>query len=128
MKKRLLITGGTGLLALNWACAMREKWDVTLGTHHHSVSLAGVGSHRLYLGDPIRLHDQIELMSPDLVVHTAGLTIVDMCEQFPDLAYQANVEIANNVAMAVAKQGAALIHISTDHLFSGRKRHKSGRG
>ena len=121
MKKRLLITGGTGLLALNWACAMREKWDVTLGTHHHSVSLAGVGSHRLYLGDPIRLHKQIELVSPDLVVHTAGLTSVDMCEQFPDLAYQANVEITRNVALAVAKHGAALIHISTDHLFSGRK-------
>ncbi len=121
MKKRLLITGGTGLLALNWACAMRENWNVTLGTHHHSVSLAGVCSLRLDLDDLIRLHDQIKLVSPDLVVHTAGLTSVDICEQFPDLAYQANVEITRNVALAVAKYGAALIHISTDHLFSGRK-------
>ena len=33
-KPKLLITGGSGLLALNWACAVRDEWDVILGTHH----------------------------------------------------------------------------------------------
>jgi dTDP-4-dehydrorhamnose reductase len=120
-KKRLLITGGSGLLALNWACALRGTWDVTLGTHRHSVDLAGVNVLPLALDDPDRLRVQLEEASPDLVVHTAGLTSVDRCELFPALAYQANVEIAKNVAQAVATQGAALVHVSTDHLFSGRQ-------
>jgi dTDP-4-dehydrorhamnose reductase len=118
-KKRLLITGGTGLLALNWACALRDTWDVTLGTHRHSVDLGGVSVCPLVLDDPDRLQAQIEAVAPDLVVHTAGLTSVDRCELIPELAYQANVEIALNVALAAAKRGSALVHVSTDHLFAG---------
>jgi dTDP-4-dehydrorhamnose reductase len=120
-KKRLLITGGSGLLALNWACALRDTWDVTLGTHQHSVELAGVDSCPLVLDEPVRLQIQFEKISPDLVVHTAGLTSVDRCELFPALAHQANVEIAKNVAQAAVVHGAALVHVSTDHLFSGQQ-------
>lgn len=120
-KKRLLITGGSGLLALNWACALRDTWDVTLGTHQHSVELAGVNARPLVLDDPAQLRAQLEAVSPDLVVHTAGLTSVDRCEMFPALAHQANVEIAKNVAQAAAMHGAALVHVSTDHLFSGQQ-------
>lgn len=120
-KKRLLITGGTGLLALNWACALRDTWDVTLGTHRHSVDLAGVSACPLVLDDLVRLQAQFEAVSPDLVVHTAGLTSVDKCELSPVIAHQANVEIAQNVALVAARHGAALVHVSTDHLFSGRE-------
>lgn len=120
-KKKLLITGGSGLLALNWACAMRDTWEVTLGTHQHSVGLAGVSARPLALDDPDQLRAQLEKVSPDLVVHTAGLTSVDRCELHPVLAHQANVEIARNVAQAAAVHGAALVHVSTDHLFSGRR-------
>jgi dTDP-4-dehydrorhamnose reductase len=118
-KKRLLITGGSGLLALNWACALRDTWDVTLGTHQHSVDLVGVRVSPMTLDDPALLRAQFEEISPDLVVHTAGLTSVDKCELFPALAHQANVEIARNVALAGARHGAALVHVSTDHLFAG---------
>jgi dTDP-4-dehydrorhamnose reductase len=55
------------------------------------------------------------------VVHTAGLTSVDKCELFPALAHQANIEIAKNVAQAAAMHRVALVHVSTDHLFSGRQ-------
>jgi len=120
-KKRLLITGGSGLLALNWACALRDTWDVTLATHQHSVDLVGVRVSPMTLDDPALLRAQFEKISPDLVVHTAGLTSVDKCELFPALAHQANIEIARNVAQAAAMHGAALVHISTDHLFSGRQ-------
>ena len=120
-KRRLLITGGSGLLALNWACAMRDSWDVTLGVHQHTVDLAGVQSASLTLDDPVKLFAQLDALSPDLIVHTAGLTSVDRCELFPALAHKANVELAKNIAQAAATRGTALVHISTDHLFSGLK-------
>jgi dTDP-4-dehydrorhamnose reductase len=120
-KKRLLITGGSGLLALNWACALRDIWDVVLGTHQHTVDLFGVRVIPMTLDDPALLRVQFEKISPHLVVHSAGLTSVDKCELFPALAHQANIEIAKNVALAAAMHGAALVHVSTDHLFSGRQ-------
>ncbi len=39
MKENILITGGSGLLALNWAATMREKLNITLGLHDRKVNL-----------------------------------------------------------------------------------------
>ena len=118
-KRRVLLTGGSGLLAINWACALRDGWDVVLGTHLHSVNLKGVASSRLDLGNQVRLESQIERLAPDLIVNTAGLTDVDRCEADPRLADLVNAELARNVAMVAARIGTSLIHISTDHLFAG---------
>lgn len=118
-KRRVLLTGGSGLLAINWACALREGWDVVLGTHLHSVDLKGVASCRLDLDDPARLESQIEQLAPDLIVNAAGLTDVDRCEADPALANLVNAELARNVAIVAARIGTGLIHISTDHLFAG---------
>ena len=118
-KDRLLITGGSGLLALNWACAMRESWDVVLGTHRHRVSLCGATAQPLDLGDVDRLSRQLAELSPDLVVNAAGLTSVDACEADPAQARHVNAELARNVAAAAASGSIRLVHISTDHLFAG---------
>ncbi|TAL64208.1 MAG: SDR family oxidoreductase [Legionella sp.] len=117
--KTVLITGGSGLLALNWACAVREKWNVILGVRQNFVKLEGVRAERIELDSEERFGSQLDKLSPDLVIHTAGLTSVDQCEQNPKLAYQANAVIARNVAWATAVRNIQLIHISTDHLFAG---------
>ena len=67
----------------------------------------------------MHLARQLDDLSPDLVVHTAGLTSVDRCETDRDLAHHANAVIARNIAEATAKRNIQLIHISTDHLFAG---------
>jgi dTDP-4-dehydrorhamnose reductase len=118
---RVLITGGSGLLALNWACAMRDKWEVVLGTHAHKVSLAGVASRPLDIENAGRLTRQFEELAPDIVVHAAGLTNVDRCEDDPVLARHVNAELARNVAEAAAGRNVRLVHVSTDHLFAGTR-------
>lgn len=119
--KTVLISGGTGLLALNWACAIWDSWHVILGTHQHRAKLNGMRSAQLNLDDEEKFGQQLDTMVPDLVVHTAGLTNVDQCEQAPDLAYQANAVIARTVARATAVRNIPLIHVSTDHLFTGNR-------
>ncbi|GAB2182020.1 hypothetical protein DLREEDagrD3_22430 [Denitratisoma sp. agr-D3] len=116
-----MITGGSGLLALNWACALRQRCRITLGVHRHDVRLAGVDSLRLRLDDAQSFSSQLRELAPDLVVHAAGLTRVDLCEQDPAAAKFANAEIARIVAQCVHSQGIRLLHISTDHLFSGQQ-------
>lgn len=118
-KQRVVLTGGSGLLALNWASAVRHEWDVVLGTHLHRVELSGTTSCRLDLEDPHRLGVQLDKLAPDLIVHTAGLTSVDRCQAEPVRARVANAEIARNTARAAAERRIALIYISTDHLFAG---------
>jgi dTDP-4-dehydrorhamnose reductase len=119
-KKRILITGGTGLLATNWAYATRDKWNVILATHQHEVHIEGVSSYKLELGNTSLLREQLDRLSPDLVIHTAGMTSVDRCEKERELALYVNADIARNVASATAERNISLVHISTDHLFSGK--------
>jgi dTDP-4-dehydrorhamnose reductase len=61
----------------------------------------------------------LERIHPDVVIHTAGLSSVERCESKPELARHVNVTLATNVAKACAFVGVKLVHISTDHLFSG---------
>jgi dTDP-4-dehydrorhamnose reductase len=117
-KKRVLITGGSGLLAINWACAIRDDMHVTLAMHHHSVELRGVKQCNLDLTDLLLLEEQIHLLAPDIIVHTAGLTNVETCEKNPSLAFHVNAEIASNIGLISSKYNIKFIHISTDHLFS----------
>ncbi|GGS25425.1 SDR family oxidoreductase [Deinococcus knuensis] len=60
---------------------------------------------------------------PHLVVHAAALADVTRCERDRALAWQVNVDGAAAVARACHATGAALIHISTDYVFSGDTGH-----
>ncbi len=61
-------------------------------------------------------------VQPDLVVHAAAYTDVDGCEKDPDLAFRVNAFGTQNVALAARQAGAALMHVSTNEVFSGRRR------
>ena len=118
---RVLITGGSGLLALNWACCIRDSWEVVLATHTKTVGLAKTRFTRIDLESEAELEKQLKTINPDLVVHTAGLTNVDFCEQHEQDALLANAVLARNVARTTAALGIKLDHISTDQLFDGSK-------
>lgn len=119
MKRSVLITGGSGLLALNWALAIRDRYSVTLGVHKRNVLLAGVETRRINLESVDHLVPVLEAVQPHVVIHTAGLANVERCEGTPSLAHHVNVILACNVAQACSKLGLPMVHISTDHLFSG---------
>ncbi len=107
------------MLALNWALAIRENYAVTLGLHERMISLTGVRTQRVELESVEHLVRTFDDARISMVVHAAGLTSVEKCEAKPDLAWHIHVDLAGNVAKACAKLGLPLIHISTDHLFSG---------
>jgi len=119
MRRKVLITGGSGLLALNWAITMRDDNDILLGMHKRSVSLDGVDACFIDLDSVEKVERKLEILEPDFVVHGAGLTSIEECEKYPDLAAKINIDFAFNVAKACAKLNIAFVHISTDHLFSG---------
>ena len=119
MIQTVYITGGSGLLALNWAVAIRSRCRVILGLHSRKVSLTGVETRPASLDSVERIMKELEDARAELVVHAAGLTSVEGCEANPELAQRLNVELAENVATACSSQGLPLVHISTDHLFSG---------
>lgn len=119
MQKRILFTGGSSLLALNWAIAIRDQFDVVLGLHHKSIVLHGVQHYPLDLTSVESLVCALQEIKPHIVIHSAALTSVERCESDPKLAFHVNAQIAEVVAIACCSQNLSLVHISTDHLFSG---------
>ncbi len=62
---------------------------------------------------------EIARIRPEIVINTAALTNVDMCESKPELAKLANSVAPSNIAQACREYGAKMIQISTDYVFSG---------
>jgi dTDP-4-dehydrorhamnose reductase len=98
---------------------MRDKYHITLGLHQRKISLAGTQIAQLNLETTDRLSRQFEVLQPQIVIHTAGLTSVEKCQSDPTLAHQLNVLLAINIAKVCALFKVPLVHISTDHLYSG---------
>lgn len=115
----VLITGGSGLLALNWALRARESHNVTLGLHSIFAEIEGVESLFFDYKNLDVFTEQLRDGRYDVVIHTAGYTNVDDCENNPSIAKAVNEDISELVAISTNFLKIKMVHISTDHLFSG---------
>lgn len=75
-----------------------------------------------YCGDLANLEglaDTLRRYAPDVIVNAAAYTAVDKAESEPQLAHQVNAQAVAVLAEAAARQGALLVHYSTDYVFPG---------
>jgi dTDP-4-dehydrorhamnose reductase len=119
LKKKILLTGGSGLLATNWALSLADDFDVVLGLHQKKIFLKNVNTIVLDMETVDGFSQSLESCQPDVVIHCAGLANVEACEANPVLAKHVNVDLSVNVALACKQCGVQLVYISTDHLFAG---------
>jgi len=61
-------------------------------------------------------------INPRLVINTAAYHHVEQCEDNPVKAFEVNAKGARNLALVCNDVDAALMHISTDYVFDGKKR------
>lgn len=59
--------------------------------------------------------------APDCVINASGYTAVDRAEDEPEAAYRLNRDAVAAMAHACAAARVALVHVSTDYVFDGRK-------
>ena len=119
LKPSILLTGGSGLLAVNWFFSKNNEYSVYLGLNERKIHPDNCQVISLNFFSEESLMKQIEAVSPSVVIHTASLTSVEKCENNPELAFHINVELSSMVANVTKRLGIRLVHISTDHLFEG---------
>ena len=107
---KIMITGGTGQLGGDCVEVLEQRYEI--------VSL---GSKDLDITSRTAVEILIGEINPWAILNCAAFTKVDDCETKRDLAQKVNVEGPRNLGVAAKKQGAQLIHISTDYVFDGRK-------
>ncbi len=121
MRKRILFTGGSGLLALNSALYLRNDFEVYLGLHSRIVNLEGVHTCILNLENEHALEKELIRIKPDILINAAGMTNVEECESKPQEADKINAIVPGVLARLSKKLNIYFVHISTDHLFDGTK-------
>jgi len=76
---------------------------------------------QLDLSSPDAIREAMKTFQPDVIVNPAAYTAVDKAESEPALAHAVNALAPQILAEEAAKQGASLIHFSTDYVYDGRK-------
>ena len=117
--QKLLITGGAGLLGLNWALQARSQYEVHTLLHKRQIFIDGVISHKVDWNDEQSLTQNLKVISPEIVINTVGCTDLDLCETNPTISFLSNVKVAEICARLAEGTNARYVHISTDHLFDG---------
>lgn len=107
---RILLLGANGQLGkelerqlssvANIAAFPRNSLDIT---NHKSV------------------RDAVRCVQPNIIVNAAAYTAVDKGETDASVAYEVNAEAVSNLVQIAQKEGAWLIHYSTDYVFDGSK-------
>lgn len=65
--------------------------------------------------------ENMQRISPDIVLNCAAFTDVDACEREHFIVRKVNLEGPRNLAQGSARFSCKLIHISSDYVFSGKK-------
>ena len=105
---KVMITGANGQLG-------RDLVEL-IGQQHETV---GLGRNQLDIRNLKQCKQVVREIKPNVILHTAAYTAVDLAESQEDEAYAVNAYGSRNIAMAAEEIGAKLCYISTDYVFDG---------
>ena len=120
MKKKLLITGGSGFLGVNLALKLKKKYEVFLGSrnnklNHEAKAVTGCEVLPLDVSSSNSVRDVMNKVQPQVVIHAAATKFVDLSEKFPLECIDVNVNgSANIVRECLNFNVSKVIGISTD--------------
>lgn len=118
---KVLVTGGAGRLG--------GKLVEVLAAQGHAVTGADIVGEqviRLDTGNFAATRNVIADLKPDLVIHAAAWTDVDGCAREPEKAIAINGFGTQQVALAAAEVGAAVLYVSSNEVFDGKARQAYG--
>jgi dTDP-4-dehydrorhamnose reductase len=75
---------------------------------------------RVDIRDAALVRQTLDELRPDVVINASGYTAVDRAEDEAALAEEVNGRAVGGLAEACAERDIALVHFSTDYVFSGR--------
>jgi dTDP-4-dehydrorhamnose reductase len=110
MPKKILVTGGDGLLAFALRGIVRPNNDFIFLPHKD-----------FDLTNPQQMQEQFEKIQPQIVINTAAYNLVERCEQERELSWAVNATAPEVLAKWCAEKNIQLVHFSTDYVFDGIK-------
>jgi dTDP-4-dehydrorhamnose reductase len=117
---QILVTGASGLLGSSVVREAVFEHEVAATYFTRPVELEGADCFQVDLTDE-RQYGPITAFDPDIIVHCAALTDVDLCERNPETAQKHNVELTKKLLTLADTLDARFVYISTDAVFDGEQ-------
>lgn len=122
----LAIVGAGGVLGAKLVEQALAESDARIYAFTHGSAPAIPASHServvwqaLDIADHAAVTDALLAANPSIVINSAAMTNVDVCETRRDDALAANGAGPRHIAAACVRLGARLVHVSTDYVFPG---------
>lgn len=109
MQKKVAVFGCAGQLGVELVRVFSDRGAKVEGWERASVDVTSAPA----------VEQAVASLDPDLVVNAAAYNMVDVAENEPQAAFQANALAVRNLALACRQCGAQLVHFSTDYVFDG---------
>lgn len=123
--KTILVTGSNGLLGQKLSDKLYNHSTIKLiatskGENRHPFQNE-LNYHSLDITNEEEVNSIVALIKPDVIIHTAAMTNVDLCEKEQENCRKLNVDAVNFIAKACKTHHVYLVHLSTDFIFDGEK-------
>lgn len=119
-RKKILITGVSGLLGSNFAHYFKEHYDV-LGLYNtHPIEIEGIRTSQVDILSENSIKKVMSVFNPNIVIHCASLTDIDYCEVNKDKTDVVNVFGTKNIVHNT-EFDTKVIYISSDSVYDGFK-------
>jgi dTDP-4-dehydrorhamnose reductase len=109
---RILLIGAAGQLGLDLLPVLESRGHEVVPVTHEQLEICS----------PEAVVQLMANTEPQCVINTAAFHRVDDCEDQAEKAFAVNVLGVRNLAQTAERNGAALVHFSTDYVFGGEKR------
>ena len=106
---KVLVTGASGQLGT----------DICLELKKRNIDYYGTTSNKMNVTDIRSVNECLTDYSPDIVIHCAAYTKVDLAEDEAEKCWKVNVEGTQNIAKFCASHNISMMYISTDYVFPG---------
>ncbi len=119
---KILITGANGLLGQKLTELLDDDRSVAVVATARkplTLSLQRTRFEALDITNRKAVDSVMSAVKPDVVINTAAMTQVDLCETEREACWQSNVSAVEHLIAACRTNDSHLIHVSTDFIFDG---------
>ena len=121
--RTVLITGSNGLLGQKLVHQLQDnpnyKLIATSKGENRVSSITDFIYEQLDITDAVQVKNIFEKYQPDILINTAAMTNVDVCEENKEGCWEMNVSAVAYLLSECEKYETHFIHLSTDFVFDG---------
>ena len=117
---KFLVTGSAGLVGQNVVRDLVQQNHEVYSFYHDDKPIHGIPIS-LDLTNFEKIKQTMQKIKPDIVIHLAAMTNVDLCETEKELAHTLNAKSTETLAKEAAKINAFFVYVSTDYVFDGKE-------